>query len=163
MGFLNRIFGLSSPPKFPDLPPIDHLVLGRLTWDREAGWWVGLCRRMGQEACTVYVSPPMDTEFAPSDAQVTRFQSVIEKFDTIRDESVREFLPSFNRDWMEGEIISHEDFLAMLIVESLAIDSDGEIAISLANKNEETNDILGGHVVRIVISLDGSRDVGLEG
>ena len=103
MSFLSRLFGLYEPPKPVELPPICDSVFGELTWDSQYRWWQGSFTSESGERFTISVDAPSDTETHPSDHQRTAFQAIVPRLGELKMLSVRDYLPYFNADGVEGE------------------------------------------------------------
>lgn len=164
MGFLHRLFGIPEPQPQIELPPIDDPSFGHLVWESKYRWWTGsLAFPLGGKF-ELHVDADNDREPLPGELQRKAFLKVRDRLVELRDEAIKEFLPSFNEDWMEGGSYTFDDLVSRLVPESISVASGGEVSLSFAEKeNNAEDELFGGHVLRIAILPNGERDVGLEG
>jgi|GEM_PF-4703613 len=160
MSLLNRLFGIYEPPKAVELPPICDPVFGDLTWDSQYRWWQGHFTSPSGEEFEITVDAPSDTETHPTDDQKKVFQAVVPRLAELKMLSVRDYLPYFNADGVEGEPYTEAELSVEVVPDDIHIASDLDVTVSWV---ETPNELLGGHALTARVSPDGEANIGLEG
>ncbi len=160
MSFLSRLFGPYDQPKPVELPPIGDPVFGNLTWDSKYGWWQGSFAAASGETFTVIVDAPSDEETHPNDDQRKAFQKVVPSLAELKMLAVRDYLPYFNADGVEGEPYTEAELSGEVVPGDIHVESDLDVTVSWL---DTPNELLGGHSLTARVSLDGEANFGLEG
>ncbi len=160
MSFLSRLFGLYEPPKPVELPPICDPVFGDLTWDLKYRWWQGSFASDSGETFAIIVDAPSDAETHPTDYQRQAFQAIIPRLAELKLLSVRDYLPYFNADGVEGEPYTEAELSGEVVPGDIHVESDLDVTVSWV---DTPNELLGGHALTARVSPDGEATFGLEG
>jgi hypothetical protein len=144
MSFLSRLFGLYEPPKQVELPPISDPVFGDLTWDSKYRWWQGRFVSGSGETFATTVDAPSNEETHPTDDQRTSFLAIIPRLAELKMLAVRDYLPCFNADGVEGEPYTEAELSGEIVPDEIHVDSDLDVTVSWV---DTPNELLGGHAL----------------
>lgn len=160
MSFLSRLFGLYEPPKPVELPPIGDPVFGDLTWDSKYRWWQGSFAPDSGGSFAITVDAPSDEDTHPTDDQRKAFQTIVPRLADLKILAVRDYLPYFNSDGVEGEPYTEAELLGEVIPGDIRVESDLDVTVSWVDTPSE---LLGGHALTARVSPGGEATFGLEG
>lgn len=160
MSFLKRLFGLYETPKPVELPSICDPVFGDLAWDSQYRWWQGSFTSNSGENFTISVDAPSDKETHPTEDQRKAFLAVAPRLGELKVLSVRDYLPHFNDDGVEGEPYTEAEMLREVVPGDIHVEPDLDVTISWI---DTPNELLGGHSLTARVSPDGKTAFGLEG
>jgi hypothetical protein len=98
-------------------------VLGVLTYEDQFDWFSGAINFEGKQAeIRVRFNAPPDKVSEHEVAKAREaYLALVARREAIETEIVREYLDLYNDSWRDGEIISREEFLALLEIESIDI------------------------------------------
>src|SRR5690349_13664517 len=132
---------------------LEDNVLGTLTYESEYGWFTGFADFGGKRAeirVTLKVPPDKVSESEIVGARQA-YLALLERRDTIEAEIVRECLSLYNDVWRDGDMISREQFLDVLEIESVDIEDGHAKTIWYT-----AGDLFTDHAIEVRFNDDGS-------